>query len=131
MVKTFITSPFVGAIAAVLGWLVALFIQDSMSDAAFADLRFAWAGSMVGGTALSTLVLIWYFSERNVEPLVASVCAAIGAAMLWDRRELPFNTANFNRASDNYWLAVTFMGLVFVLLLLGMRAARESNKRLR
>lgn len=131
MVKTFITSPFVGAIAAVLGWLAALFFQNSMTDAAFADLRFGWTGSMVAGTALATLVLIWFFTDRSVEPLVASVCAAIGAAMLWDRRELPFNTSNFDRASDNYWFAVAFSGLAFVLLLLGLRTARSSNSRVR
>lgn len=131
MVKTFVASVLIGAAAAVLGWLVALFFEGSMSEAAFADLRFGWAGSLIGGTALLMLLLMWYFSEPKAEPLVAAVCAAIGAALLWDHRELPFNTAGFNRTSDNYWLAVTMMGLMVVVVLLGLRAARESNKRLR
>lgn len=130
MLKT-VLSVLAGAVAAVLGWVAALFFSGTLTDDSFADIRFGWQGSLVGATALATLLMIWYFSDKKVEPLVTAVCAAIGAAFLWDQRELPFNTSGFDRASDDYWVTVTTMGLIFVLLLLGLRTARGSENRAR
>ena len=102
-----------------------------MTEAEFANLRFGWAGAMVGAVAIACILML-FLAGSSVDPLVVVGSAAAVAAALWNSRELPFSTSNFNDGtSDNYWYTVTMMIVVFVLLLLGLRAARESNNRAR
>lgn len=129
MWKTFVASPLAGGISALLGWMGALMFEGSMSEGEFATLRFGWAGTIVGGVAIAC-VLMLLLSGPTVEPLVLVGSAAVVAALLWNSRELPFSTTNFrDGTNDTYWFAVTMMIVIFVLLLLGLRAARETNNR--
>ncbi len=131
MWKTFVASPIAGGISAVLGWMGALLFEGSMSEAEFANLRFGWAGAIVGGIAIAC-VLILFLSGSTVEPLTMMATASVGAALLWDTRELPFSTTNFrNGTTSSYWFAVTTMVSVFILLLVGLRAVSQSNNRAR
>jgi len=128
MWKTFFLSPMAGGIAAILGWTGAVLFRDSMSAAEFANLRFGWTGVMVGGVAIGAVIVLIAASDL-VEPLVMAASAAFGAWMLWNQTELPFATNNFDDAGDNYWYTVTMAIVIFVLLLVGLRAARESTYR--
>jgi len=131
MLKTFFASPLVGGISAVLGWLGALMFERSMSPAEFASLRFGWPGAIIAGVAIASIVLI-FFAGSIVEPLMTVASAAVVTALLWNRREFPFDTSNFESGTSTaYWYAVTAMIAGFILLLLGLRAARESTNRAR
>lgn len=131
MWKTFVASPLAGGIAALLGWLGAILFQDSMTEAEFASLRLGWAGAVVGAVAIACALML-FLGGKAFEPLVLAVSAAVATAVLWNRRELPFATRNFQEgAASGYWFTVTMMILVFLLLLTGLRAARESNNRAR
>lgn len=129
MLKTFVVSPFLGALAAILGWAGAVIAVDTMDPQTFADLQFGWDGLMVGMVALAAILMALIASDI-VEPLVLVASAAAGAALLWSRRELPFSTDGFSGANSNaYWFTFTMMAVIFVLLLMGLRAARESSTR--
>lgn len=131
MWKTFVASPLAGGTSALLGWIGALLFEGSMTEAEFASLRFGWTGAIVGGIAIACILML-FLAGSSVEPVVMVGSAAVVAALLWNSRELPFATDNFGSGTDtNYWYAVTMMSGVFILLLLGLRAARESNNRAR
>lgn len=131
MLKTFVVSPLVGAVAVLLGWIGALLAVESMDEATFASLRFGWAGLLIGATALAVFATVMV-AGGGTDPLVATVVAGVGVALLWNHRELPFATQNFEQGtSAAYWYIVTMMLVVFVLLLVGLRAARETNNRAR
>ncbi len=119
-------SPFAGGVAAVLGWIAAVVFRESMGEAEFAAMRFGWTGAMVGGVALAT-VLVLMFASDIVEPVVMAASAAFGAWLLWEQTELPFSTTNFEQSDASYWFAFTMMAGIFVLLLMGLRAARETT----
>ena len=129
MWKTFVASPVAGGISAVLGWLGALLVEGSMSEAEFANLPFGWAGAIAGGTAIAVIL---FLSGSAIEPLMTVAIASVGAALLWNVRELPISIDNFLTGTTNsYWYAVSMMVGVFIVLLGGLRSARESNNRAR
>ncbi len=131
MAKSFVISPLVGALAAVLGWFAALTFKTTMSDADFEALRFGWEGTLIGAIALACILLL-VLTNDIIDSLMVVGAAAVGGALVWDRREFPFNTTNFrDGTTSGYWLAVSTMVFTFILLLMGLRAARESNNRAR
>jgi len=129
MWKTFIVSPLAGAIAAILGWVGALTLIENMQQSTFDSLRFGHAGLLIGGVAIFAIVML-LIGGGTVEPLVVVGSAALGVFLLWDERTLPFQNENLtNRTSNGYWFTVTMMIVVFILLLSGLRVARETNSR--
>ena len=131
MWKTFVASPLAGGIAGLVGWLGALWFKGSMSEADFAELSFGWNGALIGAIALATIVMI-VASGRTVEPIVTAAAAVVAGALLWGQEELPFSTDNFTQNTNaGYWFSVTTMIAILVLLLMGLRAARETNNRAR
>jgi len=131
MLKTFVATPLAGGIAAVLGWIGAVLIKTSMTEAEFASFRFGWTGAMIGATAAAVIIMLFLAGDM-VEPLVLSVVAAGGAALLWNREKLPIDPNRFSEGTTaSYWFMVTMMGITFLLLLMGLRVARESTSRAR
>ena len=131
MLKPFVTSPLLGALAASMGWIGAILLKDNMSARTFADLPGGWAGLMIGCIAAATVLLL-LMAGKMADPLITSIAAGAGAAVYWGRQDLPFATANFeNGTNGTYWFAVTTMVLVLILLLLGLRVARDTNQRAR
>lgn len=127
MWKTFFASPALGGLAAVLGWVAAVVFRSSMSEAEFAEIAYGWNGAMIGGIAIATLVMLTIASEM-VEPLVMAVSAGVGAFFLWDYREFPVTSTNFNGTTAAYWFMFGMMALIFLLLLIGLRGARNTPR---
>jgi hypothetical protein len=131
MWKTFVASPLAGGVSAALGWMGALLFEGSMSRAEFATLRFGWPGAIVGGIAIAC-VLVLFLSGSTIEPLTMIAAASVGGALLWNVRELPFSTINFrNGTATNYWVTVSMMVAVMILLLVGLRSTRDATNRTR
>ncbi len=131
MFKTFVMSPVAGALAAVLGWIGAGLFKSSMNAAEFANLRFGWEGALVGAIALAAIVIL-ALTKGLVDPVVLVGSAAVATAILWNKQELPFATDNFRTGtSSSYWFTVTMMVAILIVLLMGLRAARESSNRAR
>lgn len=129
MWKTFFVSPLAGALAAILGWFGALTMIDGMQPSTFESLQFGHGGLFIGCAAVVAVIML-LIGGTTVEPLVVAVSAGVGVFLLWDERTLPFKTENLTeRSSEGYWFAVTMMVVVFILLLMGLRVARETNTR--
>jgi hypothetical protein len=131
MIKTFVLTPVAGALAAFLGWLGAGLIREAMGPAEFATFRFGWTGALIGATA-AVIILFLLLIGDLIEPIVMTVVAGVVGAALWNRTELPFDTTRFTEGTtSSYWLTVTIMGVTFLMLVLGLRAARESTSTYR
>lgn len=126
--KTFLMSPLIGALAAFLGWVGAVLFKNSMTEAEFAELSYGWEGAMIGGIAVGLGVMLVLASDL-VEPIVMTLVAAIGGFLLAEYQEFPVALQRFESARAGYWFTVTMMIGILVLLLLGLKAARESNNR--
>jgi len=129
--RSILVSLVVGATAGVLGWVGAVFLMNSMDSATFASIPFGWTGLIVGSVAVASIAMIMGVGDL-IEPVIMVFAAAAAAAVLWQRRELPFDSrAVESTTSTNYWITLGLMAVVFVLLMFGLRSARVSNRRAR
>lgn len=129
--RSLFISVIVGAIAGALGWVGAVLMMNAMDSATFASIPFGWTGLVVGSVAVAAIAMIIGLNNV-VEPVVASAGAAATAVLLWERRELPFDTEAVESGTPSYyWASLALMVIVFLVLMIGLRSARVSNRRAR
>lgn len=129
MVRSVAISGLVGGFAAVAAWVATVMLLGSDGELMVQGQVVQWPtaiGVMSGLLVIGVLLAL----HRLVEPLLTAMAAAAGCALLYNTRELPLrDSAGLQRSSDNYWVVITAMVMIFAVLLIGLRISRNSDSR--
>lgn len=130
MKRSIAVSLIIGAVSAVIGWAAAVLLTEGLSEETFASLRFGWGGLMIG--SIAAIAVVFLLLANTSDPIVTTIAAAAGGALLWNQREIPIYSDNLKTGTpEYYWMSVTMMLAMLALLFLGLRSANNSTRRAR